>query len=192
MVLVETDGYTEVEAPHQTARIIDIFGKNCVTDIQIASNAEGTEQLWKARKSVGSVTGKLLPDSVSKDVTIPISKVGDFLKSTSSIIRKHNLPFVIFGNAGDGRVHLKIMYDRYQSDEFKQIDKTLDEIFKLACDLGGTLIDEHGIGLCNAHYMTLKHDPVAMESVRSIRKIFDTNNILNPGKMALARWEDSS
>ena len=113
MVLVETDRYTEVEAPHQMARIIDIFGKNCVTDIQVASNAEGAEQLWKARKPVGSVAGKLLPNSVSEDVTIPISKVGDFLKSTSNIIRKHNLPFVIFGHAGDGNVHLKIMYDRY-------------------------------------------------------------------------------
>jgi glycolate oxidase len=55
----------------------------------------------------------------------------------------------------------------------------------LAIDLGGTLTGEHGIGLSKAPYMTLEHDPVAMDVMRTLKKMFDPNNILNPGKMAL-------
>ncbi|UCF58006.1 MAG: glycolate oxidase subunit GlcD, partial [Deltaproteobacteria bacterium] len=59
------------------------------------------------------------------------------------------------------------------------------DLFQLAIDLGGTLTGEHGIGLSKAPYMTLEHDPVAMDVMRSIKKMLDPNNILNPGKMAL-------
>ena len=60
-----------------------------------------------------------------------------------------------------------------------------EELFKLAIDLDGTLTGEHGIGLSKAPYMDLEHDPVAMDVMRTLKKTFDPNNILNPGKMAL-------
>ena len=185
MILVETDGYTEAETSYQMSKLIEVFRKNSVTDTQVADTADEAEELWKARKSVGSTAGKLRANSVSEDVTVPMSKVPDLLTGISIIVRKYDLPFVIFGHAGDGNLHPRIMYDRSNPDNVTRLGKAVDEIFKLTCNLGGTLTGEHGIGLSKAPYMTLEHDPVAMDVMRSIKILFDPNNILNPGKMAL-------
>lgn len=185
MILVETDGYTEAETSYQMGKLIEVFRKNSVTDTQVADTADEAEELWKARKSVGSTAGKLRANSVSEDVTVPMSKVPDLLTGISIIVRKYDLPFVIFGHAGDGNLHPRIMYDRSDPDNVTRLSKAVDEIFKLTCNLGGTLTGEHGIGLSKAPYMTLEHDPVAMDVMRSIKILFDPNNILNPGKMAL-------
>ena len=185
LILVETDGYTEAETSYQMGKLIEVFRKNSVTDTQVADTADEAEELWKARKSVGSTAGKLRANSVSEDVTVPMSKVPDLLTGISIIVRKYDLPFVIFGHAGDGNLHPRIMYDRSDPDNVTRLGKAVDEIFKLTCNLGGTLTGEHGIGLSKAPYMTLEHDPVAMDVMRSIKILFDPNNILNPGKMAL-------
>lgn len=185
MILVETDGYTEAETSYQMGKLIEVFRKNSVTDIRVADTADEAEELWKARKSVGSTAGQLRANSVSEDVTVPMSKVPDLLTGISIIVRKYDLPFVIFGHAGDGNLHPRIMYDRSDPDNVTRLSKAVDEIFKLTCNLGGTLTGEHGIGLSKAPYMTLEHDPVAMDVMRSIKILFDPNNILNPGKMAL-------
>jgi glycolate oxidase len=69
--------------------------------------------------------------------------------------------------------------------EVKKMEAASADLFKLAIDLKGTLTGEHGIGMAKAPYMTLEHDAVAMEAMRNIKRLFDPNNILNPGKMAL-------
>jgi glycolate oxidase len=189
MILAETDGHTDAEASYQMGKVIDMFRKNNVTDIQVAHTAQEAEDLWRARKSVGSTAAQLRPNNISEDATVPISKVPDLLKGISTIVRKHMLPFVIFGHAGDGNIHPRIMYDPANPEEVKRLHKAVEEIFKLACDLGGTLTGEHGIGLSKAPYMTMEHGSVALEVMRAIKKLLDPNNILNPGKMALEDCE---
>jgi glycolate oxidase len=185
LVLVETDGYTEAETAFQMDKVIEVVKKNKAIDIQVAKTLEEAEELWRARKSVGSVAAQLRPSNVSEDVTVPISKIPDLLRGISTIVRNHDLPFVIFGHAGDGNFHPRIMYDPSDPGQLGRVRKAVDEIFRLTCDLGGTLSGEHGIGLAKARYMSLEHDPVEVEVMRSIKKLFDPNNILNPGKMAL-------
>jgi len=185
IILVETDGYTEVEVSFQMDKIIDIFKKNRAMDIQAADSSEEAEDLWKARKSVGSVAGQLRANNISEDVTVPISKVPDLLTGVSDIVRQYGLPFVVFGHAGDGNLHPKIMYDPSDPKEVEGAKKAADEIFALTCNLGGTLTGEHGIGLAKAPYMTREHDPVALDVMRSLKKLFDPNNILNPSKTNL-------
>jgi glycolate oxidase len=185
MILVETDGYTDAETSYQMEKVIEMFRKNNVTDIRIAETAEEAEELWKTRKSVGSTAAQLRPYNVSEDATVPISKLTDLLKGISLIVSKYDLPFVIFGHAGDGNLHPRIMYDGSDKDQVTRLNNAVNEIFHLSCELGGTLTGEHGIGLSKAPYMTMEHDLVAMEVMRSIKKLFDPNNILNPGKMAL-------
>jgi glycolate oxidase len=103
----------------------------------------------------------------------------------SAIVQKYDLPFVIFGHAGDGNLHPRIMYDRSDPDQVRKLNQALEEIFRLTCDLGGTITGEHGIGLAKAPYMNFEHDPVALGMMRAIKKLFDPHHILNPGKMAL-------
>lgn len=185
MILLETDGYTEAETSFQMERVIKIFQKNNVIGIQRARNPEEVEALWKLRKSVGSLAAKLRPNNVSEDIAVPISRVPDLLTGISEIIRRHDLPFVIFGHAGDGNLHPRIMYDRANPDQVQKLRKAVAEVFAFICHMGGTLTGEHGIGLSKAPYMTLEHDRTALELMRSLKRLIDPKNILNPGKMAL-------
>ena len=185
MLLVETDGYTEGETAYQMEKVIEAIRKNNATEIKMADTVDETEELWKARKSAGSVAARLGTNNLSEDITVPISKVPDLLTRISDIVRSYQLPFVVFGHAGDGNLHPKIMYNAYDPDQVDRVHQAADELFKLACDLGGTLSGEHGIGLAKAPYMTLEHDPIAMDVMRGIKKMLDPNNILNPGKMDL-------
>lgn len=185
VILVETDGYTETEASFQMTKIIEIFKMNGARDVLTAESNEEAEELWRARKSVGSIAARLRSHNVSEDVTVPMSKVPDLLTDISTIVKKHDLPFVIFGHAGDGNIHPRIMYDRSDPDQVGKMEGAVGEIFELTCKMGGTLTGEHGIGLAKAPYMQLEHDPVALQLMTSLKGLLDPNNILNPGKMNL-------
>ena len=185
MLLVETDGLTGAETIFQMGKIIEVYGKNRAKDVREAQNQEEAEDLWRARRSVGSAASKLRPNNISEDVAVPLSKVPDLLEGISRIVNNHQLPFVAFGHAGDGNIHPRIMYDRSDPDQVRALKDAAREIFELACRLGGTLTGEHGIGLAKAPYMVLEHDSVALEVMRSLKTLFDPKNIMNPGKMGL-------
>jgi len=185
IILVETDGYTETEVAFQMDKMVAAFRKNSAVRAETADSPQRTEDLWRVRKIAGSVASQLRPSNVSEDVSVPMTKVPDLLMGISAIVRAHDLPFVIFGHAGDGNLHPKIMYDPSDPDQVRHVTQAVDEIFKLTCDLGGTLTGEHGIGLAKAPYMTLEHDAVFLDVMRSIKKLLDPNNVLNPGKMNL-------
>jgi len=185
MLLVETDGYTSGETEYQMKKILDIFRKNHAQEVKEAKSEAEVTELWKARKSAYAVLARIKTHFVLEDVTVPIGKVAKMLRGVNEIAKKYNLQIATFGHAGDGNLHPQILYDGYDPDQVKRMEAASGELFKLAISLEGTLTGEHGIGLSKARYMTLEHDPAAMEVMRSLKKMFDPNNILNPGKMAL-------
>jgi len=185
MLLVETDGYTEVETEYELKKVIEIFKKKNAQEIKKAKTEEEAAELWKARKSAYAVLARIKTHFVLEDVTVPMSNVAPMLKGIEEIAEKHGLQIATFGHAGDGNLHPQILYDGYDPDQVKRMEAASADLFKLSIELGGTLTGEHGIGLSKAPFMTLEHDPVAMDVMRSLKKLFDPNNILNPGKMAL-------
>ncbi len=187
MILIETDGYTDTDTWFQMEKIMEVLKRNKAIQIQIGRSPEEANELWKIRKSIGSLAARLRPHNVSEDVTVPISKVLDLIQGISYIVRSHGLPFVIFGHAGDGNLHPRIMYDRSDPEQAKRLQKAVEAIFKLTCDLGGTLTGEHGIGLAKAPFFHLEHGPEERELMLKIKRLFDPNGILNPGKMGLER-----
>ena len=185
MLLVETDGWTQTEADFQMSKIMDVFEENQAGEVTRAQSVEQAEGLWKARKSAYAVLARIRPNFVLEDITVPISQMASMLEGVNQIAQKNQVEIATFGHAGDGNLHPQILWDNSDPDESKRVEKAVDDLFNLAIELGGTLTGEHGIGLSKAPYMSLEHDPVALESMRSIKRIFDPNNILNPGKMAL-------
>jgi len=185
LLLVETDGFTEQEAAFQLGRVKEIFTATGAQEIKMAATPQEAEDLWRARRMAGSTAAQLRPNNVAEDVTVPVSKLPALLEGISQIVGKYGMPFVLFGHAGDGNLHPKIMFDHKHPEEALKVGRAVDEIFALACRLGGTLSGEHGIGLAKAPYMPLEHDPLALEMMGSLKKLWDPNNILNPGKMGL-------
>jgi len=185
MILTETDGYTQAETTYQMQKVMEIFRNNHADEIREATTDKEVEELWQARKSAYAVLARIKTHFVLEDVTVPISKITALLKGIEAISKKHGIQIATYGHAGDGNLHPQILYDGYDPVQHKAMEAASDELFKLAIALDGTLTGEHGIGLSKAPYMTLEHGPVAMDVMRSIKKLFDPNNILNPGKMAL-------
>jgi len=109
----------------------------------------------------------------------------NILRTVSDIAKKYDLKIPTVGHAGDGNLHPTISFDGTNPDEVKRVEEASAAIYDKVIELGGTLTGEHGIGLAKARFMHLEHDPVAMNVMRGIKKLFDPNNILNPGKMAL-------
>ncbi len=185
LLLVETDGYTAAEAAYGMEKVVAAFAANQATMVREAKDQEEAEKLWAYRKAAGSTAGGLRPNNLSEDVTVPISKVPDLLEGIQKLMSGHDYPFVIFGHAGDGNLHPKIMFDGADPAQVREVHQITAEVFELTCSLGGTLSGEHGIGLAKAPYMHLEHEPLAMELMRLLKKTLDPNNVLNPGKMAL-------
>jgi glycolate oxidase len=186
LILVETDGTTQAEADFQIGKIIEVFQKNQAVLIKQAGTAAEAAGLWQARKSLGSVLTRAKPNFLVEDVTVPMGRITDLLLGIEAIAQKYGLDFITFGHAGDGNLHPHALYDGSNQDEVRRVEQAAADLFKLACDLGGTLTGEHGIGLSKASFMNLEHDPVALEVMASLKKLFDPNHILNPGKMGLA------
>jgi glycolate dehydrogenase FAD-linked subunit len=185
MLLAETDGYTQEEADFQMQKVIEVFEQNSPEAVQRASTDEEAKELWLARKSAYGVLARIKTHFVLEDVTVPMANITHLLRGIEGIGKKHDLQIATFGHAGDGNLHPQILYDGYIADEVERVEAACADLFELAVSLDGTLTGEHGIGMSKAPYMTLEHDPAAMDVMRSIKKTFDPNNILNPGKMAL-------
>ena len=185
MLLVETDGYTQTDADAQMEKVIDIFKANRATDVQRAKTPEERANLWTARKSTYPVSARLNNSLNVEDVTVPMSKLAELFREFTKIIEKYDLKVAMCAHAGDGNFHPLISYDRRNPKEVERVKKANNALFKLALSLGGTISGEHGIGMVKADYMTLEHDPAAMNIMRTIKRALDPHNILNPGKMAL-------
>jgi glycolate oxidase len=185
MLLVETDGYTEAETVFQMEKVIGIFKANHPREVKEAKTETEVKDLWAARKSAYAVLSRIKTSSVLEDVTVPMTHITELLKGIQNISLKHQIQIATFGHAGDGNLHPQILYDGYDPDQVERMEKASADLFELAIGLDGTLTGEHGIGLSKAPFMTLEHDPVAMDMMRTLKRTIDPNNILNPGKMAL-------
>jgi len=130
---------------------------------------------------MGSIGFNFMPE----DLTVPMSRIAEYLHTCQEISKNRGMKILNFGHAGDGNFHTNILYDPNNPDHMDKLEPTRYDLHKLACDLGGTLTGEHGIGKTKAHFMHLEHDPIALDVMRRLKKTLDPNNILNPGKMAL-------
>lgn len=185
LLLVETDGMTEEYVRFQLEKVAEMFRTCKAAEVKVAANEREAEGLWKARKSIGGMMGALRRDYIPEDITVPMSQIAAFLRGSEELSRVHGLDLINFGHAGDGNLHTNVFFDGGDPDQLAKLEALLYELHKLACDLGGTLSGEHGIGVTKAKYMPLEHDETALKTMRVLKKALDPNNILNPGKMML-------
>jgi glycolate oxidase len=185
MVFAEADGHTAGEVAHQLDRIIEVFRRNGATAMERAESATELEKLWTARKSIGGILFRISRNYLAEDVTVPISRVPEMLKGIQEISKRHDILIATLGHLGDGNLHPNIIFDGRDPEQAARAEKAVNDLFRLAIEKNGTLTGEHGIGLAKAPFMKLEHDAVAMKVMSKLKKLFDPNNILNPGKMAL-------
>ena len=185
MLLAETDGYTQQEADRQMDRVVEALKNNNAGEIVQASTIEEADKLWAARMAIYGVLTRLNYNVLAEDLVVPISKVAEMLAGILDIAKRHNILIATVAHAGDGNIHPVIVYDGTNPAEAALVKQVEADLFKLAIDLGGTLTGEHGVGLSKSKYMRLEHDSVFMQVMNDLKKLFDPNAILNPGKLGL-------
>jgi len=102
---------------------------------------------------------------------------------TQNIQKTSGLKVVSFGHAGDGNIHCNIMYNKTDKSELERAEKAVDELFDATLNLGGTITGEHGVGMTKMKYLIQEIGPTQIELMKGIKKVFDPQNILNPGKI---------
>ncbi len=182
LLLIEVDG-DEISTDKQIKKIGDICGSTGAKDVKIAMNEAERESLWKARRAISPALGHISPTKINEDITVPRSKVPDIIGRLKQIAEKYRLNIVNFGHAGDGNLHVNIMTDRRNEEEMKRADEAVSEIFKATLELGGTISGEHGIGIAKSKYIKDELGVTGIEVTKKIKKVFDPDNIMNPGKI---------
>ena len=167
------------------AEILEIFKKNKASTVRKAESDREAEALWAARKHAGPAFNRINRNPFVEDLSVPISKVPKALKVISSLSKKYNLKIPTVGHAGDGNLHPCIIIDASNPDEMNRMHAASAELYEKIIGMGGTLTGEHGVGLAKAPFMHIEHEAISMDVMRSMKRLLDPNNILNPGKMAL-------
>jgi glycolate oxidase len=182
LLLLQSDGLPEaVEAESQ--RIIDTLKKSGAREIKLAKDTAEAAMFWKMRSAGFAAVFGAAKTVLAEDVTVPRDKLSEFILKLGEISSKSGFFIQYLGHAGDGNLHPSIFTDINDKENFNRALKTMEEIFNEALALGGVLSGEHGIGLEKRRLFNRAIDPVALDLMKSIKKILDPNNILNPGKI---------
>lgn len=181
MIIIEGESEAEVLADGQ--RIEEVCLRNGAVDVFVPGSERAKRELLEARERFYPAlkqTGLL----ETADVVVPRSKIPEFIKEAKQIALKHEMPILAFGHAGDGNVHLMLLgKDMAEGVWKRKLPQVFEDIYEVGASLGGVISGEHGIGLDKKSYLSMTMDSELLELMKRIKKAFDPNNILNPGKI---------
>ncbi|MFM2214484.1 MAG: hypothetical protein RL427_1747 [Bacteroidota bacterium] len=182
-LLIEVDGnYPEV-LMLEAEKILGVVEQFSIDEVLFADTEDQKNALWKMRRSVAEAVKS---NSVYKeeDTVVPRFMLPELLTGIKRIGAKYGFKSVCYGHAGDGNLHVNIIKGDMTDDNWQtQVPVGIREIFELTVSLKGTLSGEHGIGYVQKNYMDIAFSKTHLELMESIKRVFDPNNILNPGKI---------
>ncbi len=182
ILLIEVDG-NEKLVTDEAERVREISIDSGAIEFRLASQKEEVEKIWDARRKVSDSMLALKPGKISEDIVVPRNRIPDLIRFLGELSRKYGFPIPAYGHAGDGNIHVNILMDNLDPDEKKRGEAVVKELLRRVIDLGGTITGEHGIGITKAQFMDMEFSRPAIELMKQIKRAFDPNNVLNPGKI---------
>src|SRR5262249_19051220 len=182
LLLMETDGHPAV-VTEEAARMETIARQNGSLEVGVARDEVEATQLAAARRSAFSALARVAPTTILEDATVPRSELARMIRFVETVAKKHRLRIGTFGHMGDGNLHPTFLTDERNAEEMHRVEEAFKEIFDEAIRLGGTITDEHGIGVAKKGFLPKFAGAAQMRIMRELRRAVDPNEILNPGKM---------
>ncbi len=184
-LLITLDGNDRRTINDDYEHIGEICLNNGALDVLVAENTVTRERLWHARKMIIEALQNLSPQRImdTMDVVVPRSRLPELLAGIKEVSRNEGLEIISFGHAGDGNVHVNIIKNIDEAVWRDKTPKTVERIYRLALSLGGTITGEHGVGLTRKRFLSSALDQCQIDLMKKIKKDFDPQNILNPGKI---------
>ena len=182
ILIVAVDGFAE-EVSRNAETIERILQENGGFDILRSRTKEEENKLWDVRRAISPSLMKYGTLKLNEDVVVPRSRVPELIRKIEEIGKAHNTFVANFGHAGDGNIHVNFMCDKDDPESIARARMCVKETFALSVNLGGSISGEHGIGYVKAQYLDMAIDAPTLEIMKNIKRVFDPNGILNPGKM---------
>jgi glycolate oxidase len=178
-LMIIVAGANEEEVYSQCEKISTISQENNSLDILIAESKKEQDSILKIRSNIDTAIKDKIADGL--DTAVPPNSIGKLMDKIDEVAKKYNTNVPVYGHAGDGNLHPMILKEEGRNLEY--VEKIKNEIYKISADLGGTLTAEHGIGKIRIKSLDFFLDKKEIKLMKKIKKAFDPNNILNPGKV---------
>lgn len=182
MLLIEIDG--RKSAVDADAYLVEeICRKYNASSIKVAGTEQESNKLKAARKSAFSSLARVKPTTIMEDIAVPRASLPQLVKQISEISKKYDVMIGNFGHAGDGNLHPNYLTDERDKDAYSRAEKAVLEVEESAIKLGGTITGEHGVGLYKKRLLEKMVGSPSIQMMKTLKKMMDPNNVLNPGKI---------
>jgi glycolate oxidase len=181
LVMIEVDG--QAQSVRGEARALEKLARSHrPAFVERAYGHENCEKLWQLRREFSFALRDTGLVKLNEDIVVPRGRLEDLFAFTERLQKKFDLPIACFGHAGDGNIHVNVMYDAKWPRVKRRTTGALDELFRQVLAWDGVITGEHGIGLAKKRWWPLAAGPELRELHRRVKHSLDPNGILNPGK----------
>ncbi|MGZ0657059.1 FAD-binding oxidoreductase [Coraliomargarita sp. W4R72] len=189
ILLIELDG-RPVEVREQRKRLLEYMEGTAAAHREARTELQA-EKLWQVRRTCSQSMFSIADTKLNEDVVVPVEKQAELIRYTIALKKEIGLATPTFGHAGDGNLHVHIMYNRASKSDAKKAKAGIQKLMQKVVDLGGVITGEHGIGLAKAPFMAMQHTAPEIAAMRAVKKALDPLGILNPGKIfeAFEVWD---
>jgi glycolate oxidase len=182
VLLVEVDGL-EQAVSEEIVRVDAAVRRAGAREVLRASNEAERQELWRVRRELSPSLKLIAPVKFNHDVVVPRGRVPRLFGLVERLRRDYRLKIPCFGHAGDGNIHVNIMVDPGEAGAMERAQEAQVALFRGVVALEGSISGEHGIGFAKAPYLSLELSPVEIDLMKRIKRVFDPENLLNPGKI---------
>ena len=182
LLIVELDG-PQVEVDHLIERVSAIAGKNKAMTLRVSNSEDERNLFWAGRKAAFPAVGRISPDYMCMDGTIPRKKLPEVLIGIAKLSKKYDLRVANVFHAGDGNLHPLILFDANQEGQLERAEQFGADILRLCVKVGGVLTGEHGVGVEKRDLMPEMFTSVDLDQQLRLKCAFDERGLLNPGKV---------
>jgi len=185
MLLIEVDGNDAGRVETELIAIGDLCEQHGAIEVYVAEDRNTIERIWSVRRNIAEAFKVASPVQSLEDIVVPISRIPDVMPELERLSQRYGMQIPCYGHAGDGNLHATLVKDPAMDDAtwLRNKDACLRELYRVTRDLGGKISGEHGIGVKRKGYFPDVTDPVEIELMRGIKRAWDPNDIMNPGKI---------
>ncbi|MDR1732881.1 MAG: FAD-binding protein [Synergistaceae bacterium] len=185
MLLIEMDGNNRSQIEADLVAAGKLCEEHGATEVYVAEDKNNVERIWKVRRNIAEAFKVYSPVQSLEDIVVPTSRIPEIIPELDRMGKKYGVQIPCYGHAGDGNLHATLVRDPEMSMEDWEKNEALclEELYKVTHELGGKISGEHGIGIKRREHLKNLIDPVELELMRAVKKAWDPNNIMNPGKI---------
>jgi glycolate oxidase len=182
ILLCESDGTPE-EVEEEIGRMVAVLRESGATGIEVSADEAQRMKFWSGRKNAFPASGRISPDYMCMDSTIPRKRLADILLAIAQMEKKYGLRCANVFHAGDGNLHPLILFDANDPDQLRRCELFGADILETSVAMGGTVTGEHGVGVEKLASMCVQFSPAEREQMLALKRAFDPKELLNPGKV---------